>query len=132
MHPFAAFKDTISLTNFGSPFNEDDSDIVLRSSTGVNFQVYKGPLRMASPFFRQLLSLPQGDKPPAEMSSDECYKGLPCICMPEDTQTLHRLLSFIFPVRLVMPNNVKEAVQVLSAMQKYEIKEKATLLRKLL
>ncbi|KAJ7501149.1 hypothetical protein B0H11DRAFT_755389 [Mycena galericulata] len=41
------------------PFDEVGTDIILRSSDGVDFHVYRVVLSLASPFFKQMFSLPQ-------------------------------------------------------------------------
>ncbi|KAI0255963.1 hypothetical protein BJV78DRAFT_1113987, partial [Lactifluus subvellereus] len=41
------------------PFDDADADIILRSSDQVNFHVYKVILSVASPFFKDMFSLPQ-------------------------------------------------------------------------
>ncbi|KZP24507.1 hypothetical protein FIBSPDRAFT_713764, partial [Athelia psychrophila] len=42
-----------------APFDHPDGDIILRASDSVDFRVFKLFLSFASPFFRQLFSLPQ-------------------------------------------------------------------------
>ncbi|KAH9022443.1 hypothetical protein EDB84DRAFT_495727 [Lactarius hengduanensis] len=56
--------------NRGFPFAPTDANIIIRSSDKVNFRVHKSLLAMSSPFFRDLLSLPQ---PP----DGELVDGLP-------------------------------------------------------
>ncbi|KAI0034877.1 hypothetical protein K488DRAFT_37314, partial [Vararia minispora EC-137] len=114
------------------PFNDSDSDIILRSLTGVNFMVYKGPLRMASPFFRDMFSLPQSKQCSIDDSTADFYKGIPCVQMSEDTQTLHRFLSFIFPGEPSMPTSFREFAQLLAVFQKYDVRAEMGLLRRLL
>ncbi|KAI0034880.1 hypothetical protein K488DRAFT_34634, partial [Vararia minispora EC-137] len=114
-----------------APFDQSDSDVVLRSSTGVNFFAHKVILRMASPFFETMLSLPQSAAA-SSINSEDFVDGLPCIRMSEDTQTLHRLLTFIYPVSLSMPKTVKESLLLLSAFQKYQLDDRMAVLRRLL
>jgi hypothetical protein len=122
---------TVPGTRFGPPFDESDSDLVLQSSSGVSFFVFKNILRMASPFFRSMFSLPQS-KDTSGLSPDSLFDGIPCISMQEDTETLHRFLTLIFPVAFSFPTSFKEAILLLSALQKYQLDDRMGLLRKLL
>jgi hypothetical protein len=116
--------------NFGSPFDESDSDLVLRSSDNVDFMVHKTILRIASPFFRTMFSLPQN----ADATSDdtELVDGLICIHMSEDSGTLSRLLSFIYPSSLLLPTTFTETAFLLSAFQKFELDTRLPLLKRAL
>ncbi|KAJ7648051.1 hypothetical protein FB45DRAFT_895122 [Roridomyces roridus] len=42
-----------------SPFDDPGADVILRSSDGVNFHVHRLILSVASPFFKQMFTLPQ-------------------------------------------------------------------------
>ena len=59
---------------------------------------------MSSPFFRDLLSLPQ---PP----NNESVDGIPVVQLPEDAELLICLVSMLYPVRPVMPHSkIKDVV----------------------
>ncbi|KAF8472312.1 hypothetical protein DFH94DRAFT_636744 [Russula ochroleuca] len=47
-----------SATSPLEPFDVPDTNLIIRSSDFVNFWVHKPVLAMASPFFKDLLSLP--------------------------------------------------------------------------
>ena len=81
-----------SSTAFGSPFDDSDADVILRSSgpDRVDFMVYKVILSKASPVFRTMLSLYQPTKGTPKES-------LPIIDLAEDSKTLVALLSVIYP-----------------------------------
>jgi len=74
------------------PFNRSDADVVLRSSdeNPVDFYVFKFLLRLASPFFELLLSLP---RPPGNVGD-----GIPVISMAEDKDTLELMLRFCYSI----------------------------------
>jgi hypothetical protein len=114
---------------FGSPFNESDSDITLRSSNVV-FMAQKSILCVASPFFRTMFSLPQA--PAAVQDASELVGGLVCVRMSEDSGTLSRLLSFIYPTPILLPETFKEAALLLSAFHKFEFDSRLPLLKRLL
>ena len=80
------------------PSYASDANLVIRSSDFVNFKVHKHVLAVASPFFKDLLSLHQ---PPDSESVD----GLPVVHMSEDSELLSTLVSMLYPLRPVIPNS---------------------------
>ena len=113
-------------------FDVPDASIIIRSSDLVNFRVHKPVLAMASPFFKDLLSLPQP-------SDGESIDGLPVVQLSEDSDVLSTLVSMLYPLRPVIPKSyekvlyslvtLSEAVPnpcykvlyLLAACQKYEM-----------
>ncbi|VDB87562.1 unnamed protein product [Peniophora sp. CBMAI 1063] len=71
-------------------FNASDAELILRSSDGVDFAVYRAILQLASHVFRDMLSLP----PPVE---DHDSPTRTTIGMSEDAQSLRLLLHFTYP-----------------------------------
>jgi hypothetical protein len=69
---------------------------------------------MASPFFRDLLSLPQP-------SVSESVEGLPVVQLPEDAELLISLVSMLYPVQPVIPNSYEKVLYLLAACQKYDM-----------
>ncbi|KAI9435056.1 hypothetical protein H4582DRAFT_1786642, partial [Lactarius indigo] len=90
------------------------ANIVLRSSDQVNFRVHKSLLAMSSPFFDDLLSLPQ---PP----DGETVDGLPVVQLSEDADLLNSLVSLIYPVPPVIPGSYEKVFALLAACQKYDM-----------
>ena len=91
-----------------------DANIILRSSDQVNFRVHKSVLAMSSPFFKELLSLPQ---PP----DDELIDGLPVIQLSEDAGLLDILVSLLYPIPPVIPSSYEKVFALLAACQKYDM-----------
>jgi hypothetical protein len=58
---------------------------------------------MASPFFEDLLSLPQ----PSEA---ELVDGLPVVQLSESSELLNSLLTILYPVRTVVPNSYEKVL----------------------
>lgn len=56
---------------------------------------------MASPFFKDLLSLPQ---PP----DSEIVDGLPVVQLSESAELLTSLISILYPVPTVVPNSYEK------------------------
>ena len=80
-----------------------DANIIIRSSDLVDFRVHKSVLAMASPFFRDLLSLPQP-------FDSESVDGLPVIELSEDSELLNSLISLFYPVCTVIPSSYKKVL----------------------
>jgi hypothetical protein len=91
-----------------------DADLIIRSSDLVKFRVHKSVLAMASPFFRDLLSLPQP-------SDGESVDGLPVVQLPEDAELLNCLMSMLYPVHPVIPDSYDKVLYLLATCQKYDM-----------
>lgn len=91
-----------------------DANVIIRSSDLVDFRVHKPVLALASPFFRDLLSLPQS-------SDSESVDGLPVVQLSEDAELLHTLVSLLYPVPLVVPKSYDKVLYLLAACQKFDM-----------
>jgi hypothetical protein len=91
-----------------------DANILLRSSDQVSFRVHKSVLAMSSPFFTDLLSLPQ---PP----DGELVDGLPVVQLSEDAGHLGTLVSLLYPISPAPPSSYEEVFALLAACQKYDM-----------
>ena len=69
---------------------------------------------MSSPFFDDLLSLPQ---PPG----NELVDGLPVVQLPENAGLLNILISLLYPTRRIQPASYEEVFALLGACQKYDM-----------
>jgi hypothetical protein len=65
---------------------------------------------MASPFFKDLLSLPQ---PP----DDEIADGLPVVQLSESSELLNGLISMLYPIRKATPNSYEKVLYLLATRQ---------------
>src|SRR5580698_4248418 len=91
-----------------------DANIMVRSSDQANFLVHKSVLAMSSPFFKDLLSLPQP-------SDGELFDGLPVVALPEDADLLNSLISLLYPIAPVIPDSYQKVFALLVVCQKYEM-----------
>ena len=103
-----------SITSPPEPMDVPDANLIIRSSDLVDFRVHKPVLSMASPFFKDLLSLPQP-------SDTESVDGLPVIPFQEDAEVLNSLVSMLYPVRPVIPDSYDKVLHLLSTCQKYDM-----------
>ena len=79
-------------------YDVSDTNLILRSSDLVDFRVHKSVLATVSPFFKDLLSLPQP-------SDSESVDGIPVVQLPEGSELLNCLVSILCPVRTVVPKS---------------------------
>jgi len=91
-----------------------EASLIVRSSDKANFRVHKSVLAMSSPFFKDLLSLPQ----PAD---GEIVDGLPVVALPEDAGLLNSLISLLYPIPTVIPDSYQKVFALLAVCQKYEM-----------
>jgi hypothetical protein len=92
------------------PSGLSDASFVIRSSDFVDFKVHKAVLAAASPFFKDLLSLPQ---PPDCESVD----GLPMVQFLEDSELLSALVSMLYPLRPVVPSSYDKVLSLFATSQ---------------
>jgi hypothetical protein len=90
-----------------------DANIIVRSSDQVSFRVHNSVLAISSPFFKDLLSLPQPD--------DELIGGLPVVQLPEGSGLLNSLISLLYPIPPVIPSSYEQVFALLAACQKYDM-----------
>jgi hypothetical protein len=102
------------LTAQTEPLDVPDADLIIRSSDHANFRVHKPILAMASPVFKDLLSLPQP-------SDSESIDGLPMVQLSEDAELLNILVSMLYPVCPATPKSYEKVLDLLAAAQKYEM-----------
>lgn len=98
-----------------SPFDKktESTDVILRSSDGLDFHVHKLVLSLASPFFGDMFSLPRRrDSEEAEENS---------VDMEESNSVLDKLLRFCYPVDEPLLDDTKLALDLLSATIKYDM-----------
>ena len=91
------------------PFEIPDANLVIRSSDFVDFRVHKSVLVMTSPFFKDLLSLPQP-------SDSETVDGLPVVQLSEISELLNILVSILYPGRKVIPNSYEKVLYSLATL----------------
>jgi len=111
-----------STTSLPEPLDVSDADLIIRSSDLVNFRIHQTVLAMASPFFDDLLSLPQP-------YDSESVDGLPVVQLAEDAELLHSLVSVLYPVPSVIPESHEKVLYLLAACQKYDMVEAQSYIR---
>lgn len=114
---------TSDAVEFGPPFDDNDADLVIRSSDCVDFPVHQAFLSKASPHFKTMLSLPQPST--SGPSSAKCHShprgSLPTVPVVEKSSVVHILLSFLLPITPVLPRSLDEAMDFVNAAHKYEM-----------
>ncbi|KAI0263387.1 hypothetical protein BC834DRAFT_887066 [Gloeopeniophorella convolvens] len=119
-------------TDFGSPFDYPDADVVLRSVDQVDFRVYKLYLVTASPVLKRMLEERTDGfnaTAPHSTSSTDHTTVLP---LSEDKAVLSALLTLAFPVPSFVPRTYEELVSVMVAAHKYKLQAAVSTLRLIL
>lgn len=106
-------------------FSFPDADLVLRSGdpNPVDFHVHRCVLATASPFFRDMLSLPQAPSEKVEV---------PVVPVSENHRTLEGLLRFVYPMPDPPVETLDEISSLLGAATKYDMTAAIDVLRRLL
>lgn len=94
------------------------ADVIIRSSDGAEYRMSKTLLAQSSPFFAQMLSLPQPVNVHAE---DEQKNGLPVIPVTEPAKVLDLLLQFCIPRAPPKLEDFTAVANVLEGAKKYQI-----------
>jgi BTB/POZ domain len=111
--------------DFGPPFDRKDSDLIIRTCDQVDFHVHKAVLAIASVVFEDMFTAP-GPSP------HEQGQSTPVITLTEDSKTLHRLLTVLYPVDLSIPESMEDALFLLATCQKYQMDAPAACIRTLI
>ncbi|KAF8904282.1 hypothetical protein CPB85DRAFT_982180 [Mucidula mucida] len=93
-------------------FNSADADVVLVSCDGAKFAVHKCILSVASPFFKDMFSLPQ--------SSSSTQRNIDIECT-ETKDVLFVLLRFMYPVPNPSVASLDALVPLLEAARKFQL-----------
>jgi hypothetical protein len=107
-------------TDAPPPFDDPDADIILRSCDGVQFRTYKLLLSLASPIFKDMLTIPQ------PQLRDEDQGNVPVVDLTETSTTIHNLLCCYHPA--IDPfdthdaKSLSEIADFAQAAQKYEMR----------
>lgn len=96
------------------PPHLENADVVLVSSDDVHFHVHKSILSISSVFFRDMLSLPQP-------TDSEFIDGLPAIRLSEGAEVLHNLVTLLYPIPSVIPDDYDKALALLAVSHKYDM-----------
>ncbi|KAI0944300.1 hypothetical protein AcW1_002045 [Taiwanofungus camphoratus] len=106
-----------SMQSTAHPFDHPSADVIVRSSDNVDFRVFKLILTLASEVLAQTMSLALET---GVMSDD----GLPLVILPEDSQTLYKILQFCYPMGDPDVEDLNNTLthNVLQAATKYKLK----------
>ncbi|KAI5992321.1 hypothetical protein F5J12DRAFT_897346 [Pisolithus orientalis] len=113
-------KDSPALTS--PPFDHVKADVILHSSDGIDFHIFRLFLSLTSFFFKMLFNLPQ---PSEETNTDmEVKDGLPVIPVSEDSKMPDSLLCCCYPCTLAedpVLEDLREVIDVLNTAKKYSL-----------
>ncbi|ETW80397.1 hypothetical protein HETIRDRAFT_240500, partial [Heterobasidion irregulare TC 32-1] len=103
----------------GPPSADADADLVVRSSNKVDFHVHKFLLSLASPVFKDILSIP--DTTIYSGASVEYKDGILVIHVAEQRQVLENLLRLVYPTDNGKLPDLSSVRELFRAMDKYEM-----------
>ncbi|KZT04154.1 uncharacterized protein LAESUDRAFT_728364 [Laetiporus sulphureus 93-53] len=98
------------------PFMHPSADIVVLSSDGIRFRVYRNILELASPVFADMLRNSGASDGHPEPSTE-----LPLVRVAEDGRTVHALLQLCYPMEAPDVEGFDAAHALLSAVKKYGV-----------
>jgi hypothetical protein len=116
-----------------APFDDENADIVLRTSDNVDFRVFKIILAYASPFFKTMFSLPSPAAASKNENSLQDADGLkqisppsttpdpPVVDVQETSEVIRIILECCYPMDRPTISDLQLAWQVLEASEKYEL-----------
>ncbi|KAG2345764.1 hypothetical protein BDR05DRAFT_997863 [Suillus weaverae] len=104
------------ITTATAPFDNPDSDIILRSTTDrVDFHTFKFILSLMSPMFKEMFTLPQN-------GLQSGISSVPVIPVAESSATLESLLLHYHPAATPKAfSSFSHAVAVMQAAKKYDM-----------
>jgi hypothetical protein len=97
---------------FVAPFDDLDTDLIIRTIDKCHFRVYKLFLKKASIMFEHMLSMP----PAAEGSSD-----VRIVDVAEDRAIMEQLLCLCYPTSVITTKSLDEVSMLLDACDKYQM-----------
>ena len=104
-------------SNSSHPFNHSDSsDVILRSSNGVDFYAHQYILSLASPFFRDLFSLKRHTPP--EPNTTDTDSVIP---VDENSDAIEGILRLCYPVHEPEMSDLSNVVALLGVAHKYDM-----------
>jgi hypothetical protein len=98
-------------------FDTQSADVILRASDGTHFRYFKAVLALASPFFRDLFSLPQATS--QTPNNDVNEDSLLVIDVHESAIAVYSLLHFCYPAQRFEPQTFEEAEGLMTAGHRY-------------
>jgi hypothetical protein len=105
-------------------FDYPGADIILRSQDNYNFRIPKASIANSSPILGELIR-----RTLDSFSDANAEASLPLVHLPESSEILHCLLTFIFLVAPLVPSTPEEMMELLSVAQKYQMGDALTHIR---
>jgi BTB/POZ domain len=97
-----------------APFDDKRADLILQTSDGVDFRVFKIILSLASPIFVDMFSVPQP-------TSAQDHDGPQVVTVSEDSKVLDLCLRHLYPVLSPTTVGLCDARMLAEFARKYEV-----------
>ena len=111
--PSAATTESTTVVPLSTDFCADDADVIIRAAGTLDFHVHKATLSFVSPFFKDMLTIPQ--------SPTTTPETLPRVDVEESPETWKNVLQTIYPVPSPTLGVLGELQSLLLAAKKYEM-----------
>ena len=105
-------------------FDYPGADIILRSQDNYHFRVPKASIVNNSPILGEIIR-----RALDSLSDANAEAPLPVVQLPESSEILHCLLTFILLVAPLVPSTPEEMMELLSVAQKYQMGDALTHIR---
>lgn len=101
-----------------SPLNKEP-DLVIRTSDGIEFGVFRVILQLCSHFFEDMIETPQ----PSNADRSKIFPRVPIVDVTEDSLTIKRLLKFCYPGASPHLETFDDVLSILEVAHKYDMPE---------
>ena len=101
-----------------APFDDSRADIILRSSDGIDFRVFKIILSLISPVLSEKFDATQSGSSGQKAGG---VSSLPVVHLPEDSKTLDLVLRHCYPTQSPELSQLRDAQVLLEFARKYEV-----------
>ena len=104
-------------------FDFPGADVTLRSCDSYEFRVLKTYIFHSSPILGESVLDAEFPQSGTATLMDTAVTGtsLPVVLLPESGAILFSLLTYIFPVKSILPSTVEQVMELLSAAEKYKM-----------
>ena len=99
-----------------APFNDPRADVILQSSDGVHFRVFKIMLSFASPVFSDMFSIPQPSSKKVDLDDE-----IQTVLLSENSDALDLCLRHVYPLQTPESAPLRDASILAEFAHKYQV-----------
>lgn len=110
-------------------FDYPGADVILRSCDSYEFRVLKTYVFHSSPILGERVLAAEFPQSDTAVLTDTAVTSLPVTLLPDSGAILLSLLTYIFPVKPILPPALEQVMELLSAAEKYKMDSVLTHIR---